>query len=174
MGILAICEKIPDYAKDLRTNLSLICDDTILENRLKWGTIIACAYSIGEPKLLEAAIEDAKEYLSENYFEAAKVAAIQMGMNNIYFHSIHLLKNQEYTKLRSGLRNNGATRLGIDALDYELYCFAVSALNGCEACLNDHENALIKHHVPAIKIQAALKIAATLNAAAVFLRNTTP
>jgi alkyl hydroperoxide reductase subunit D len=40
----------------------------------------------------------------------------------------------------------------------------VSAVNGCGMCLDAHEDVLKKHAVPAVNIQAALRIAAVVNA----------
>jgi alkyl hydroperoxide reductase subunit D len=41
----------------------------------------------------------------------------------------------------------------------------VSAVNGCGMCLDAHEAELKNHGVPAQQIQAALRIAAVVNAA---------
>ena len=48
--------------------------------------------------------------------------------------------------------------------DFELWSLAVSAVNGCGMCLDSHEAELKKHGVPADRIQAALRIAAVVNA----------
>jgi alkyl hydroperoxide reductase subunit D len=53
---------------------------------------------------------------------------------------------------------------GVDKADFELWSTAVSAVNGCGACLDAHEAELKKHGVPAQQIQAALRIAAVVNA----------
>jgi alkyl hydroperoxide reductase subunit D len=53
---------------------------------------------------------------------------------------------------------------GVDKTDFELWCTAVSAVNGCGMCLDAHEAELRKHNVPTLQIQAALRIAAVVNA----------
>jgi len=53
---------------------------------------------------------------------------------------------------------------GADKTDFELWCIAVSAINGCGACLDSHEEELRKRAVPAAQIQAAFRIAAVVNA----------
>ena len=49
-------------------------------------------------------------------------------------------------------------------LDFELWSTAVSAINGCGMCLDSHEAELRKHGVSATQIQAALLIAAVVDA----------
>jgi alkyl hydroperoxide reductase subunit D len=88
-----------------------------------------------------------------------------MGMNNIYYRSLHLMKNPEYTTLPAKLRMNVIANPGVEKLDFELWSTAVSAINGCGACLDAHEGELRKHLVPAVQVQAALRIGAVVHAA---------
>ena len=67
---------------------------------------------------------------------AAKAAAAIMGMNNVYYRSLHLLKNPEYRTLPARLRMNIIANPGVDKVDFELWCTAVSAVNGCGMCLD--------------------------------------
>ncbi|MDB5432619.1 MAG: alkyl hydroperoxide reductase, partial [Caulobacter sp.] len=95
---------------------------------------------------------------------AAKAAAAIMGMNNVYYRSLHLISNPEYKTLPARLRMNLLANPGVDKVDFELWSVAVSAINGCGMCLDSHEAELKKHAVPATNIQAALRIGAVVNA----------
>ncbi len=53
---------------------------------------------------------------------------------------------------------------GVDKADFELWSTAVSAVNGCGACLDAHEGELKKLGLSAQQIQTALRIAAVVNA----------
>ena len=53
---------------------------------------------------------------------------------------------------------------GVEKTDFEIWCVAVSAINGCGACLDSHEAELKKRGVPNTAIQAALRIGAVINA----------
>ena len=53
---------------------------------------------------------------------------------------------------------------GVDKTDFELWCMAVSAVNGCGMCLDAHEEELRKRSVPSAAIQTVLRIAAVVNA----------
>jgi alkyl hydroperoxide reductase subunit D len=53
--------------------------------------------------------------------------------------------------------------------DFELVCLAVSAINGCEACVQAHEKVVIEGGLTEDQVNDAVRIAATVNAAAVSL-----
>ncbi len=55
---------------------------------------------------------------------------------------------------------------GIAKDDFELFSLAVSAMNGCGMCIDSHERVLLEAGVKAETIQAAVRIAAVMKAAA--------
>ena len=161
MSIDALRELIPAYAKDLSLNLSSLAGETLLNDQQKWGCFLASAYAVGQPDVVKAV--NASAQLSEEAKTAAKAAAI-MGMNNVYYRALHLMTNQEYSTLPARLRMNIIANPGVEKADFELWCTAVSAVNGCGMCLDAHEGVLKKAGVPTVNIQAALRIAAVVNA----------
>ena len=63
-----------------------------------------------------------------------------------------------------------ASKLYADAkADFELACLAVSAINGCEACVRAHEAAVLAAGLTEEHVHDAVRIAATVQAAAVSL-----
>ena len=45
---------LPDYAKDLKLNLSSLARETDLDDQKKWGVFLATAYATGEASTLRA------------------------------------------------------------------------------------------------------------------------
>ncbi|MBN9320069.1 MAG: alkyl hydroperoxide reductase [Caulobacterales bacterium 68-7] len=171
MSLDALRETIPAYAKDISLNLSSLASETLLSDQQKWGAFLASAHAVGVPPVVKAIEAAAKAAgLSDEAATAAKAAAAIMGMNNVYYRALHLLKNQEYRTLPARLRMNIIANPGVDKTDFELWCTAVSAVNGCGMCLDSHEEELKKRGVAAQQIQAALRIAATVNAVSAVLR----
>ena len=167
MSIDALRDQLPAYAKDLSLNLSSLAVETVLNDQQKWGAFLASAWAVGEPSTVTAISEAARAAgLSDASAEAAKAAAAIMGMNNVYYRTLHLLKNPEYRTLPARLRMNIIANPGADKADFELWCVAVSAINGCGACLDAHEAELKTRGVPAAQIQCAFRIAAVVNATA--------
>lgn len=165
MSLEALRETLPAYAKDLSLNLSSLAAETLLSDQQKWGCFVAAAHAVGVPAVVKAVEAAAAEGgLSEEAKTAAKAAAAIMGMNNVYYRSLHLLTNGEYRTMPARLRMNILANPGVEKVDFELWSTAVSAVNGCGMCLDAHESELKKHAVSAQQVQAALRIAAVVNA----------
>ena len=58
---------------------------------------------------------------------------------------------------------------GVEQLDFELCCIAVSAINGCGACVDSHEKVLRDKGLGEEKIIAAVRVASVLHAIGVVL-----
>lgn len=170
MSLEALRDALPDYAKDQKLNLGSLAAETLLTDQQKWGCFLASAHAIGVPQVVKAIEAEVADKLAPEAATAAKAAAAIMGMNNVYYRSMHLLQNQEYRTLRAGLRMNIMMNPGVDKVDFELWSLAVSAINGCGMCLDSHEEELRKRGVPNTHIQAAIRIAAVVNAASAVIR----
>ncbi|MFJ5923182.1 alkyl hydroperoxide reductase [Kitasatospora sp. NPDC092948] len=157
---------LPDYAKDLKLNLGSVIGNSDLPEQQLWGTVLACAMATGSSAVLRELEPEAKSHLTPEAYQAAKGAAAIMAMNNVYYRTLHLLSDKEYGTMRAGLRMNIIGNPGVDKVDFELWCFAVSAINGCGQCLDSHEGVLRKAGVEREVIQASVKIAATVQAVA--------
>ena len=166
MSLDALRDALPAYAKDISLNLGSLASETVLTDQQKWGAFVASAAAVGVPAVVKA-VESAADAagLSAEAKQAAKAAGAIMGMNNVYYRSLHLLSNSEYRTLPARLRMNILANPGVEKVDFELWSTAVSAVNGCGMCLDAHEGELKKHGVTAQQIQAALRIAAVVNAA---------
>ena len=159
-------DTLPDYAKDLRLNVSSLLNDQLLGDNRKYGLILACAHGTGYRPLVAAAEAEVEGKLDEAYANAARAAAAVMAMNNVYYRFVHLASNPVYGTLPAKLRMNVIGSPGIDKADFELFSLAVSAQNGCGACVDSHERVLAQHNVGAEIIQAGARVAAVMKAVA--------
>jgi alkyl hydroperoxide reductase subunit D len=167
MTLDVLIDSIPGYAKDMKLNFSsVVRSQTELNEQQLWGTVVVSAMTSRNEELTAAALEEAATHLSPQALEAAKSAAAVMGMNNIYYRFLHLTSNQKYQTMRAGLRMNAIRTHGIDQLDFELWCLAASAINGCGACVDSHEKVLREKGFGEEKVVAAVRVAAVLHALA--------
>jgi alkyl hydroperoxide reductase subunit D len=163
---------MPDYAKDLKLNLDSVLSDAGtpgLDGKQVRAIALASAIASRHLPLTSAVEKFAAEQLSPEEINGAKAAAAIMAMNNIYYRATHLIENNEYGTLRAGLRMNIMGNSGLDKIGFELASLAVSAINGCGACMDSHERTLRQHDVGAQGVQSALKIGAVVHAVAVTL-----
>lgn len=166
MSLKDFADTLPDYAKDLRLNVSSLLADQTLGDARKYGLILTCAHGTGYRPIVAAAEAEVAGKLDEAYLNAARGAAAVMAMNNVYYRFVHLASNPVYQTLPAKLRMNIIGAPGIDKADFELFSLAVSAQNGCGMCIDSHERVLSQHGVKAETIQAAARIGAVLKAVA--------
>ncbi len=166
MSVDALKEALPAYAKDIKLNLGSVTSTSQLTEQQLWGTVLACAMATKSKQVIAELAEEAGDYLSAEAFEAAKGAASIMAMNNVYYRATHLIGDETYAQLPVKLRMTIIGKPGVEKVDFELWCLAVSAINGCGACVVAHERQLRQHGVTREAIQSAVRIAATIHAVA--------
>lgn len=168
---------LPDFAKDLRLNLESVLSEAGapgLSDRQIRAVALASAVASRHAPVVAAAQAHAEAILSPAEVAGARTAAAMMAMTNVYYRFNHLVGNPEYATLRAGLRMNAMANPGIDKLSFELCALAVSAINGCGACLDSHEKVLRSHGVTAQGVQSAVRIAAVVHAVSVTLEQAGP
>ena len=166
-------ELIPDYGRDIKLNLESVLSSEGsggLSAKQVWGVALACSYALKAGDLVRVALTEGAAYLDDATQSAARGAATIMAMNNVYYRSQHLMGDAELKALPARLRMNIIGKPGIPKDEFELMCFAISALAGCGQCLTSHLHELRKAGVANEGIQAALRIASVLNAAEVALQ----
>ena len=169
MSIDSLKERLPDFAKDIRLNLSAIANDESLGEETKYGLLLACAIATRNPDVVAAFEDEAATHLSDKARDAARAAASIMAMNNVYYRFVHLASNKTYQTLPTKLRMNVLGNPGVAKKDFELWSLAVSAINGCGLCIDSHEKVLQEAGVAAETVQTAVRFAAIIQATAVAL-----
>jgi alkyl hydroperoxide reductase subunit D len=161
MSIENLKAALPEYAKDLKLNLGSITRSTVLGEEQLWGTLLASAAATRDARVLTDIGGEAADHLSAEAYRAALGAASIMGMNNVFYRGRGFL-NGRYDDIRPGLRMNIIGSPGVEKANFELWCFAVSSINGCPDCLTAHEHTLREAGIDREAILEALKAAAIL------------
>lgn len=169
MSIETVKNALPEYARDIKLNLSSLASEQSLSDQQRWGAFLASALASRNATVIAAIEAEASEHLTAEAVTAAKTAAAIMGMNNIYYRFLHLVPDAEYRSMPARLRMNALARPAVDKADFELWSLAVSAVNGCGMCIEAHEHELRQSGVSREAVQAAVRIAAVVHAAAATL-----
>ncbi|VBA58360.1 alkyl hydroperoxide reductase [Mycobacterium attenuatum] len=159
MSVENLKAALPEFAKDLKLNLGSITRSTVLTQEQLWGTLLASAAATRNPQVLAGIGAEAADKLSEPAYQAALAAASVMAMNNVFYRGRGFLDGR-YDDLRPGLRMNVIGNPGVAKADFELWCFAVSSINGCSHCVVAHEQTLREAGVGRETVLEALKAAA--------------
>lgn len=167
MTIDQLKDRIPDFAKDVRLNLASMMADEALSPQSKYGLLLSSAIATRNPVVTAAMESAAGVVMTPAAVEAAKSAAFVMAMNNVYYRFVHLVSNAEYKTMSARLRMNWLGNPRVDRADFELWALAVSAVNGCGACMDAHEKTLRQSGVNSDTIQTAMRFAAIVQSVAV-------
>ena len=92
-----------------------------------------------------------------------------MAMNNVYYRIRHLVGKPDYGSKPARLRMNRRAQPATNRIDLELFALAVSAISGCEACVQAHERTVIAGGLSTDQVHDAVRLAATIVAVAVAL-----
>ncbi|HUN76215.1 MAG TPA: carboxymuconolactone decarboxylase family protein [Steroidobacteraceae bacterium] len=169
MTLESIREALPDYARDLRLNLSTLLTPAGapgLSEAQIWAVALSSAIASRNVELARSIERLAAPHLGELGVNAARAAAAVMGMNNIYYRFLHLVEDAEYQQLPARLRMSVIGNPGVERVDFELCSLAVSAINGCGTCVASHERQLRQHGLSRESVQSAVRIASVVHAVA--------
>ncbi|HEX4045931.1 MAG TPA: carboxymuconolactone decarboxylase family protein [Gammaproteobacteria bacterium] len=169
MSIEQLKTQLPDSAKDIKLNLSNVLTEEgapDLTQKQIHLIALASAYTTKNSQVITLLHAELSQHLTEIEINAAKAAATIMAMNNIYYRFIHLVSDKSFASMPAKLRMNVIGNSGIEKVNFELSCLAVSAINGCGMCIDAHTQELIKAGVSKLAIQSTVRIASVLNAAA--------
>ncbi len=169
MSIEALKNRLPDYARDLKLNLSSLASEAALTDQQRAGTFVAAALASRNAEVTEAILAEFAPKVSAEALTAAKAAAAIMAMNNIYYRFTHLASAPDYKTMPAKLRMNVIAKPGVEKADFELWSLAVSAINGCGMCIDSHEKVVREGGLSAEAVQAAVRIAAVIHAVAATL-----
>lgn len=162
-------ERLPELARDTKLNLQSVLQQTSLSTEQRWGVAVAAGVASRNPELRDALLAEAQTVVGAAVIDDALAAASLMAMNNIYYRFRHMIGKESYTELPARLRMQRVVKPASNKADFELFCLAVSAINGCENCMRSHEAVVLEGGLTEVAVHDAVRIAAVVNAAAVSL-----
>jgi len=164
MGIETLQSAIPDYAKDLRLNLSVLSTSS-LDPAAAWGSAYTAALVSKNATVKQAILEEARAHLSTEQIDGCRAAAAIMSMANVWYKFNDLVTDPEVKGLPAKLRMNVImSHGGIGQVLFESFSLAASVVNACDTCVNAHAAQLRKNDVPAQGIVDVGRIASIVKA----------
>jgi alkyl hydroperoxide reductase subunit D len=132
------------YIRDLRVNLKSTLDSASLGGR-KNAYLIALAVAANERNnaLISAFTELAKkESATESEIGEVHAIASLLATNNVFYRFRHFSENKAYEQMPAGIKMTIMMRPVLPKVFFELVSLVVSAVNGCEVCVNSHEKSV--------------------------------
>jgi lipoyl-dependent peroxiredoxin subunit D len=163
-GIMEVAETNHRYIKDLKLNLgyALECD-----HLSKKEAILLALATVANDKnelLVEAFGKMALENeTTENELAEVFACVSLMNTNNVLYRFRHFTKKEYYEQTPAKIKMSIMMNPVLGHELFELISVAVSALNGCEMCVNAHENSLLtKYGSSQARIYDAVRVAAII------------
>ncbi|MEJ2105201.1 MAG: carboxymuconolactone decarboxylase family protein [Ignavibacteriaceae bacterium] len=153
------------YLRDLRINLKNTLNSDNLN--LKEAYLIAAAIALNEKNksLSDAFIKHAKAS-GANAAEIAEThgCASMLAVNNVFYRFRHFIResNDKYQTMPAGIKMNIMMNPVLGKELFELMSLAVSAANGCQSCVNSHEESVRKLGSSEKRIFDAVRLAAVV------------
>lgn len=158
-------QKTSAIARDLRKNLKRLMEEGALDPTEAALALLATATSVEDTTLTAYARKKliTLDVATDQITEAAESATIT-AMLNTYFRFRHMIKNSQSVEVSDlyktiGLSMTALARPALGKDRFEMLALAVSVLNGCEFCVNTHEQKLRAAGVNINKIHDLVRIA---------------
>jgi alkyl hydroperoxide reductase subunit D len=153
------------FLKDLRINLKNTISSEYFN--IKEAYLIALAVAANEEnKILTSAFINHAKSNGSNESEIAEVIACasQLASNNVFYRFKHFIKgsNENYQAMPAGIKMNIMMNPVLGKELFELISLAVSAVNGCESCVNAHEESVRKLGASEARIFDAIRLASVI------------
>lgn len=149
------------YLKDLRMNLSGM--KRVKELSAKEQALIGLAVANNEGNsIVQRSFTTRAEAEGSSKEEIAEALACSslMSANNILYRFRHFMGRDSYEKMPAGLRMNIMSKPVLGKEFFELISTAVSAVNGCERCVQSHEASLLQLGTSEKRIWGAIRLSA--------------
>ena len=156
------------YLRDLRTNVTNALQAVTLVK--KEAFLLAFGAAVNEKHtILQKAFETLSRSEGATDEEIAEVGSCTslVNANNVYYRFTETLSNEYYDSAPSGIRTNILSNTILGKEFSELLSLVISALNGCQMCLRNHERVLTGHGTNKQRILDAVRVGSVIRSLAV-------
>ncbi len=157
------------YLKDLKINVGNALKYESLSE--KESALLALSVAINEKtKTLEHALLEKAKIAGASQEEILETYACVslLNVNNVFYRFRHFTKKEYYQTTPAGIKMTlmGNPTMGKEF--FELMSLGISSLNGCELCVNAHEESLIKMGTSQQHIYDAVRLFANIKGLTIF------
>jgi alkyl hydroperoxide reductase subunit D len=153
------------YIRDLKLNInSTLTSEHLSEKEIGLiGTAIA-VNNVNKPLTDFYTQFSLKNGATEAEIAEAAGCASLLSSNNVFYRFRHFTQKEKYGQIPARIRMQIMARPVTSKEFFELMSLAVSAVNGCELCVNAHEDSLIKMGTSEERIFDAVRVASLITA----------
>lgn len=151
------------YIRDLKVNLSNAFKSSHLSAKELALLAIAISSNQNNDVLLNGFVGIAQQHeASQEEIAEAIACASLLASNNVVYRFRHFLNKESYNKMPAKIKMNIMMKPVLGKEFFELVSLAVSAVNGCEMCVNAHEASVLKLESTEERIWDAIRLSAVV------------
>ncbi len=175
-SIFPVLEKMVEgetkFLRDLRINLKNILNSE--HYNIKEAYLIATSIAVNDKNnhLISAFTKLAKlNGATETEIAEVYACASTLATNNVFYRFKHFIKSSTeiYQSMPAGIKMNIMMNPVLGKELFELISLAVSAVNGCESCVNSHEESVRKLGSSEARIFNTIKLASIVKGLSIAL-----
>lgn len=157
--------------KDLKLNIAAVLKSAHMSRKETLLLALAAAVNEKHQPLTTGFLSMSQEEGASEAEIAEIMACVSvMSANNVLYRFRHYLHNNEtYAKSPAGMRMSVMMNPVLGKEFFELVSLGVSALNGCERCVQSHEQSVKDHGASEARIFDAIRLVSVIKSAAVVL-----
>jgi lipoyl-dependent peroxiredoxin subunit D len=154
------------YVRDLKLNFTSILTSEHLSAKECGLLALSTAVNNANAPLIKfyTAYSEAQEATPADIAEAVGCASL-LAANNVFYRFRHFTQKEKYGQIPARIRMQLMMKPVTGKEFFELMSLAISAVNGCEMCVNAHEDSLIKLGTTEERIFDAVRIASLVTSA---------
>ena len=152
------------YIKDLKINVGNALNNTQHLSK-KEALLIALAVAVNEkfdPLKLSFTTKAKEEGATDAEIAETIACTSLLNVNNVFYRFRHFIKKDFYNNQPAGIKMSIMMNPVLGKEFFELLSLAVSALNGCEMCVNSHEQSVLHQGSSESRVFEAVKTAAII------------
>jgi len=173
LSLEALAEADHRYLRDLRVNTGNVLSSEHLEEKELYLLALAVAVNERNDILIRSFTRCASESgaTAEEIAETHACASL-LATNNVFYRFKHFIResNEDYQQMPARIKMNIMARPVLGKELFELMSLVVSAVNGCEMCVNAHEASVSKLGAGSARIFDAIRLASVIRGLCVVVR----
>ena len=135
---------VPEFAKDIKLNLSSLIINSEYEEELVYGCAYASSLAIGNKKISDVFEEECNKRFGSEFIKSVKATVVIMTLNNVWYKYRDSMPTTEMKMAPQKMRVNAmANHAGLEKILFESLSLCVSAINGCTFCVKAHSDLLL-------------------------------
>ena len=146
MTLSDLKNSIPDFAKDVKLNLSSLVMNSEYDEELVYGCAYASSLTIGDDYIASVFEEECRNRFGPKFINSVKATVTIMSLNNVWYKYRDSMPTTEMKMAPQKMRVNiMANHAGLDKILFESMSLCVSAINGCTFCVKAHSDLLLEN-----------------------------